>query len=107
MEIFNEEKFKNLKNKLLNFTIKLNNNVSFQNEINTQLISFNEFLINFYLDNELLHENAIDDDYYIITGNYIIEEFNIIEFENFENFLNKYHNAFESIIAECITLINN
>ena len=83
MQKFTEERFNIFKDKLDNFIIEINNNLSYDDNINRILISFKDFLYNFYLDNEKLYEYAIHDDYYIKTGNHILDNFEIVEFKNF------------------------
>ena len=104
MSAFNEEKYDIVMKKLDSFNSIIKNDLSLQDKLKNVLNAFKDFLSNFYHDNELLHEVAIDDDYYIETGNKIIDEFSVIEFSHFENFLHKFHNEFDSIVAECIAL---
>lgn len=106
MQRFTEKRFNNLKNKLDNFTVEINNNLSYDDSINRIFISFKDFLCNFYFDNEKLYEYTAYDDYYIKTGNNILDDFEIVEFKNFKDFLVNHHNSFDSITAECIYLIN-
>lgn len=109
MEILDEYKFNKLYNKFKYFNIKLNNNVSKKNKLNNILISFEDFLINYYSDNEILHKNAIynNDNHYIKAGNHIINKFKTIKFNNYKKFLINNYIYFESITSECIYLINN
>lgn len=106
MQKFTEERFNNFKNKLDNFTIKINNNLSYDDNINRMLISFKDFLCNFYSNNEKLYEYTTYDNYYIKTGNNILDDFDIVEFNNFKDFLVNHYNSIESITAECIYLEN-
>lgn len=107
MNKFDKDTFIKLHDKYNNFTDKLSNISS--KKYKNQITSFNDFLINFYLNNQVLYENAIveDDNYYIINGGNIINEFLTIEFNNYKKFLVKNHTHFDSITAECIYLSNN
>jgi hypothetical protein len=104
MEILDKYKFNRVHNKFKYYNIKLTNNISKQEELKDRLISFNDFLINYYLDNDILHKNAIYDNYYIMKGNYLINKFKNIKFNNYEKFLIDNYTHFESITAECIYL---
>jgi len=105
MNKFDKDIFIKLHDKYKKFTNKLSS-TSYEKYKNL-LISFKNFLINFYLDYQVLHENAKYDDYYITKGTYIINEFKIIKFKNYEDFLVKNYSCFDSITAECIYLVNN
>lgn len=105
MKLFNKNKFAIVYKKFKNYTNQLN--ISYK--LSVILISFRDFLLNFYLDNKLLHKNAIydNDNYYIIKGINIINEFEIIEFNSYKNFLVNNYTYFDEITTECIYLSNN
>ena len=107
MDKFDKDTFIKLHDKYNNFTNKLSS-TSYEKYENL-LISFNDFLINFHIDNKLLYNSATteNDNYYIIKGTDIINEFKIIKFKDYEEFLIKNYTYFESITAECIYLFNN
>jgi hypothetical protein len=96
MEIFDENKFNKLYNKLKEYNNKLS--LSDKDKLNSILISFKDFLFDFYTNYELLY----DEEYMIAIGNNILDKFDILEFNDYEKFLTFNYIHFDSISAECL-----